>query len=474
MAVVSITPVIPSGVSVSARGVRGPAGPALEMRLAEGVIEWRVAGQTPEDDWKSLIDLESYMDGIESAQQASEDARDLAQKWASENKDVVVEGGLYSALHHAAKAAASAGSANDDAGVASGAKTDAETARDLAKDWAEKPDGQNVDGVGTRSAKHHAGVATGAASTATTKAGEASESAGDAADARDKAQDWAEKAEDAAVEAGQYSAKHHAAKAAASALAAATFNPSSYTPTDELAAVALSGDYGDLDGKPTLGDAAEKNTGTTAGTVAAGDDGRFTDSREWTADTVTQEDAEAGTATDRKAWTAQRVAQAIAALAGGGGGYPANVVVTTKTDTASRTSMTFADVSGLSVTITPSSASSRILLVAALSIGSQTNTTQARFKMLRGSTDILVGAADGSRTRVQAASNSPGANYTSSIALLAVDAPGTTSPVTYNTAWASSSDTNAVYINRSHGDTDAAISERGASILVAMEIGAAP
>lgn len=282
MAVVSVTPIIPSGVSVSARGVRGPAGPALEMRLAEGVIEWRVAGQTPEDDWKSLIDLESYMDGIESAQQASEDARDLAQKWASENEDVVVEGGLYSALHHAAKAAASAGSANDDAGVASGAKTDAETARDLAEAWAEKPDGQDVDGAGTRSAKHHAshaaaqvGIATGAAGTAITKAGEASDSADAAALARDKAQDWAEKAEDAAVEAGQYSAKHHAAKAAASALAAAAFDPSSYTPTSGLADVALSGDYDDLDNKPTLGDAAAKNTGTTAGTVAAGDDSRI-------------------------------------------------------------------------------------------------------------------------------------------------------------------------------------------------------
>lgn len=35
-------------------------------------------------------------------------ARDLAQQWASEPEDSVVSGGLYSALHHAAKAAASA------------------------------------------------------------------------------------------------------------------------------------------------------------------------------------------------------------------------------------------------------------------------------------------------------------------------------------------------------------------------------
>lgn len=36
------------------------------------------------------------------------------------------------------------------------------------------------------------------------------------------------------------------------------------------------GDYNDLTNKPTLGDAAAKNTGTTAGTLAAGDDSRIT------------------------------------------------------------------------------------------------------------------------------------------------------------------------------------------------------
>ncbi len=42
-------------------------------------------------------------------------------------------------------------------------------------------------------------------------------------------------------------------------------------------------------------------------------DSRLTDAREWTASTVTQSEAEAGTATTRRAWTALRVFQAIAA-----------------------------------------------------------------------------------------------------------------------------------------------------------------
>lgn len=42
-------------------------------------------------------------------------------------------------------------------------------------------------------------------------------------------------------------------------------------------------------------------------------DARLTDAREWTAQTVSQAEAEAGTATTRRAWTAQRVRQAILA-----------------------------------------------------------------------------------------------------------------------------------------------------------------
>ena len=54
---------------------------------------------------------------------------------------------------------------------------------------------------------------------------------------------------------------------------------------------------------PAEGDAAYVGLG----------DARMTDAREWTADTISQAEAEAGTATTRRAFTAQRVRQAIAA-----------------------------------------------------------------------------------------------------------------------------------------------------------------
>lgn len=66
-----------------------------------------------------------------------------------------------------------------------------------------------------------------------------------------------------------------------------------------------------------LGTAATKSipaTGNASTTeVVYGTDTRLSDAREWTASTVTQTEAETGTATTRRAWTAQRVRQAIVA-----------------------------------------------------------------------------------------------------------------------------------------------------------------
>lgn len=53
--------------------------------------------------------------------------------------------------------------------------------------------------------------------------------------------------------------------------------------------------------------------GTAAGTAAQGNDSRLSNSREWTAATISQAEVEVGTATTRRAFTAQRVRQAIVA-----------------------------------------------------------------------------------------------------------------------------------------------------------------
>jgi hypothetical protein len=103
---------------------------------------------------------------------------------------------------------------------------------------------------------------------------------------------------------------------AIAALTTASFGRSLLTVTDAAAArtaIAAEAAGAAAAVSAALGGAAALNVGTTAGTVAAGDDSRLSDTREWTATTVSQAEAEAGTDTIRRAWTAQRVRQAIAA-----------------------------------------------------------------------------------------------------------------------------------------------------------------
>ena len=77
--------------------------------------------------------------------------------------------------------------------------------------------------------------------------------------------------------------------------------------------------------------AAVLDIGTTAGTVAAGDDARLADSREWIADTIPQAEAEAGTATTRRAFTAQSVRQAVVAWFNGISGALGRTILTRTT-----------------------------------------------------------------------------------------------------------------------------------------------
>ena len=72
------------------------------------------------------------------------------------------------------------------------------------------------------------------------------------------------------------------------------------------------------------------------------------------------------------------------------------VVSATKTDTTSTTSTSFVDITGLSVTITPSNASNKILLTASLTNGNSSTATTA-FRFVQDGAPVVVGDATGSR-----------------------------------------------------------------------------
>ena len=148
------------------------------------------------------------------------------------------------------------------------------------------------------------------------------------------------------------------------------------------------------------------------------------------------------------------------------------VVSTTKTDTASSTSSSFADITGMAVTITPSSTSSKIYLTSYAHFGINDSRYSIYLKFTGGNTASYIGD---SGTGVECA-NHIRMSYQNSIyeqkssVLMYLDSPSTTSAITYQMQWAVQSSQTA-YINRSHADSD---SDRGrtASTLTAMEVAA--
>lgn len=147
------------------------------------------------------------------------------------------------------------------------------------------------------------------------------------------------------------------------------------------------------------------------------------------------------------------------------------VVSTTKTDTFSTTSTSLVDVTGLSLSITPSSASNKILVTCAVSVGTP-NTNFAYINLVRGSTSLCVGDASAGRpsaTGMSFAGVSNEGNITT-LPINFLDSPSSTSALTYKIQIRCATAGNA-YINRSSRDSASTDYDvRLASTITVMEI----
>jgi hypothetical protein len=143
------------------------------------------------------------------------------------------------------------------------------------------------------------------------------------------------------------------------------------------------------------------------------------------------------------------------------------VVQTVKTDTFTSSSTTMVDITGLSVSITPSSASSRVLVLASVAISGQSGTTSAMTQLVRGSTTIAIGDAGGTRTRLTIIGPASGDSQSYMVSFL--DSPATTSSTTYKFQ-SRSAVAGAHYVNRNQDDSDAATTPRGISTIMVMEV----
>ena len=158
-------------------------------------------------------------------------------------------------------------------------------------------------------------------------------------------------------------------------------------------------------------------------------------------------------------------------FADAGGGKINQVVQTHNTTRSSMSSSSFADVSGMSVAITPSATDSKILIHVSLYAGMLQNDV-AFFKLLRDSTVIGSGSDEGSRVGCNfsfGVDGGDGHSQVHSVNYHYLDTPSTTSATTYKLQGAVYNN-DTLYFNRTPNDANHATTARCTSVITAMEV----
>jgi hypothetical protein len=137
------------------------------------------------------------------------------------------------------------------------------------------------------------------------------------------------------------------------------------------------------------------------------------------------------------------------------------VVSTTKTDVFSTSSTSFVDITGLSVSITPTSVSNKILVMVNASISKGTG-GDVVVQLLRDST--VIGSSTGVTNNGFAQASVSYANAVFSGVAIYLDSPSSTSAITYKVQI--KGDTATSYVNRRGQDANWG----GASSITVMEI----
>ena len=147
----------------------------------------------------------------------------------------------------------------------------------------------------------------------------------------------------------------------------------------------------------------------------------------------------------------------------------AQVVSTTLTTTFSRASATYGDVTGLTVSITPTSATSKIFVVADVSAGTDNAAGHFFGRLARGGTGIGVATSVSSRVATTQQTTSVNNNVITSSAMSFLDSPATTSATTYKVQVISPGSV-AMVVNSSYSDANQANRPRATSSITVFEV----
>ena len=152
-------------------------------------------------------------------------------------------------------------------------------------------------------------------------------------------------------------------------------------------------------------------------------------------------------------------------------GHVVQMVSTTKTDTETTSSTSFGEISGLSVSITPTSSTSKILVTFNIHLSMGVANWGGFVRLRRDTTNIILGDTAGNRTSATTSfymvSNT---QFINSVGNQILDEPASTSTLSYNFQWKTQSSSVAMYLNKNGSDGDSSSVPRLASTVTAMEI----
>ncbi len=157
-------------------------------------------------------------------------------------------------------------------------------------------------------------------------------------------------------------------------------------------------------------------------------------------------------------------------LVGAVGGKVLQVVSTHKTDdfTTSSTA-SFVDVTGLSASITPSSASNKILIMYSITTCNDTSSQGTHIRLMRDSTEIAPARVDANYTSSLFTHARTDNNLSTQTSFEFLDSPSTTSSTTYKVQIKAQA--NTATVNRSGSDASSqAYSHKSSSSITVMEI----
>jgi len=147
------------------------------------------------------------------------------------------------------------------------------------------------------------------------------------------------------------------------------------------------------------------------------------------------------------------------------------VVSASKTDTFSTASNSLTPVTGLRATITPGSATNKVLIIARVSIAPDAGVTGASSALLRDGTPIHIGDAASPRGQSSSASQTANDNYQMDQVMVYLDSPATTSAINYDVAVTNAQqNASTIYVNRSKGDGASTFIWRTTSSITAIEV----